>query len=50
MCLGLCGMVPRSSAIVLGYMAGKVDQDMCIIENWLLIGFGLRPLVENPHL
>ena len=33
MWLGVCEMVPRSSAIVLGYMAGKVDEDMCIIEN-----------------
>ena len=27
--LGLCGMVPSSSAIVLGNMVGKVNEDVC---------------------
>ena len=31
--LGLCGMVPSSSAIVLGNMVEKVNEDMCVIEN-----------------
>ena len=45
--LGICGMVPSSSAIVLGNMEGKVNEGMCVIENWLLIGFERWPLVRN---
>ena len=50
MSLGLCGMVPSSSAIVLGNVLGKVNECMCVIENWLLIGFELGPLVGNLQL
>ena len=48
--LGLCGMVPNSSAIFLGNLLGKVNEGMCVIENWLLIGFELWPPVGNPQL
>ena len=47
---GLRGMVPNTSAIVFGNMVGKVNEGMCLIENWLLIGFELGPLVGNPQL
>ena len=49
--LGLYGMVPNSSTIVLRNMLlEKVNEGMCVIENWLLIGFELWPLVGNPQL
>ena len=48
--LCLCGMVFSSSAIVLGNMTGKGKEGMCVIENWLLIGFKLGPLVGNVQL
>ena len=49
-CLGLCGMVPSKSANVLGYIVGQVNEGMCVIENWLLIGFELGSLVGKPQL
>ena len=48
--LGLCGMVPSSSAIVFGNLLGKVNEGMCVIENWLLIAFELGLPVGNPQL
>ena len=43
-------MVPSSSAIVLRNMIRKVNEDMCAIENWLLIGFELGLLVGKLQL
>ena len=34
--LGLSRMVPSSSAIILRSMVQKVNEGMCVIENWLL--------------
>ena len=48
--LGLCRMVLSGSAIVLGNTLGKVNESMCVIKNWLLIGVELGPLVGNPHV
>ena len=40
--LVLYGMVPNSSTIVLRNMLlEKVNEGMCVIENWLLIGLEL---------
>ena len=46
--LGLCGMVPSNFAVVLQNMVGKDSEGMCLIKNWLLIGFKLGSLVGNP--
>ena len=43
-------MVPSSSAIVLRNMIRKVNEDMCAIENWLLIGFELGLLFGKLQL
>ena len=48
--LGLCGMVPSSSAIVFRNIVEKVNQGMCVIKNWRLIGFEPDPLVGSPQL
>ena len=29
---------------------GKVNEGMCVMENWLLIGFEFGPLVRNAQL
>ena len=43
-------MVPSSSAIVLRNMMRKVNEDMCAIKNWLIIGFELVLLVGKLQL
>ena len=48
--LGLCGMVPSSSAIVFRNIVGKANQGICVIKNWLLIGFKSDRLVGSPQL
>ena len=47
--LGLCRIVTSGSAILLGCMVGKMNDDMWEIENWLLITWapGCKPAVVS---